>query len=40
LRWIDPPVFGLLASGQAKLRWQDIAHVLSQQVRQVENKAA
>jgi putative transposase len=37
-------LFSLLASGQVKLRridgWQDIAHVLSQHARQIENKAA
>ena len=37
-------LFSLLASGQIKLRridgWQDIAHVLSQQARHIENKAA
>jgi transposase-like protein len=37
-------LFSLLASGQVKLRridgWQDIAHVLSQHARQIENEAA
>lgn len=37
-------LFSLLASGHVRLRridgWQDIAHVLSQHARQIENKAA